>query len=260
MPLRPLTTPHQSCYPECKHFARQRRGRRSLQAAMNRFVHTPRNLSSLPDPERPVFRVVTSAGEAEEHLRVIRQAMERSTKHSTLSGLSGITVGLIALMGCFLTQTLTWHTPDGLLWKLQFVGIWACVLFLSLLADYLFSKRRAARFGKRTLSPLGKHLARAAAPGFLAALTISLFYATHSGMIGGYLYGIWMLCYAVSLLGVGMFSVREVSTLGWAFLIAGALTLLLPQGWIVGPRAMMAFTFGGFHIVYGAWMGHKYGW
>jgi hypothetical protein len=63
-------------------------------------------------PERPVFRVVTSAGEAEEHLRVIRQAMERSTKHSTLSGLSGILVGLQALVGYFLTRDVALNAPD----------------------------------------------------------------------------------------------------------------------------------------------------
>lgn len=69
-----------------------------------------------------------------------------------------------------------------------------------------------------------------------------------------------MLCYAVSLLSVGMFSVREVSILGWAFLAAGALTLMLPRGAVVTPALMMALTFGGFHICYGVWMGRKYGW
>ena len=210
--------------------------------------------------ERPVFRIVTSAGEAEEHLRVIRQAMERSTRHSTLSGLSGVIVGVIALLGCLLTQTALGFMPNEPMRKIGFVGVWAAVLMLSLLTDYFFTKRRAAQVGKKAFSPLGRHLTRAAAPGFLAALAMSLFYATHPGLIGGYLYGVWMLCYAVSLLGVGMFSVREVSLLGWAFLVAGVLTLLMPPLWFFGPRAMMAITFGGFHIVYGIVMGRKYGW
>lgn len=206
-----------------------------------------------------MFRVVTSAGEAEEHLRVIRQAMERSTKHSTLSGLSGVVVGFIALAGCVLTQTVV-KSAQTPMWKYLFVGVWSGVLLLALLADYLLTKRRAARVGKTPLSPLGKHLARAAAPGFLAALAMSLFYATHPGLIGSYLYGVWMLCYAVSLLSVGMFSVKEVSVLGWAFLAAGLFTLLIPPDALIGPRGMMALTFGGFHIVYGVWMGYKYGW
>ena len=210
-------------------------------------------------PERPVFRIVTSPAEAEEHLRVIRQAMERSTKHSTLSGLSGVVVGMLALAGCALTQTVVheamWPTK-----RLLFVAVWSAVLVLALLADYLFTKRRAAKVGKRAFSPLGRHLGRAAAPGFFAALALSLFYVVHPGLIGTYLYGIWMLCYAVSLLAVGMFSVREVSVLGWAFLAAGAATLLLSQSFFLTPSLMMAVTFGGFHVLYGVWMGRKYGW
>jgi len=210
-------------------------------------------------PEMPVFRIVTSAGEAEEHLRVIRQAMERSTKHSTLSGLSGVVVGLLALAGCLLTQTVVVKQVPAPGWKLLVVGVWSGVLALSLVADYLLTKRRAAQVGKTAFSPLGKHLTRAAAPGFLLALAMSLFYAVHPGLLGAYIYGVWMLCYAMSLLSVGMFSVKEVSVLGWAFLAAGAVTLLIPDG-AIGPRTMMAVTFGGFHILYGVWMGHKYGW
>lgn len=210
--------------------------------------------------ERPIFRVVTSPGEAEEHLRVIRQAMERSTRHSTLSGLSGIVVGLLALAGCALSVAIVQEAA----WPLKrylFVLLWGTVFLLSLLTDYIFTKRRAARVGKTAFSPLGRHLARAAAPGFLAALTLSLFYMLHGDPRTGYLYiyGIWMLCYAVSLLAVGMFSLREVSWLGWAFFAAGAATLL-GAGAFLSPTAMMAATFGGFHIAYGIWMGRKYGW
>ena len=207
-----------------------------------------------------MFGKVTSSGEAEEHLRVIRQTMERSTRHSTLSGLSGIAVGFLSLVGCFLTYPAVRHQLPSWLSKIWFVCIWAGVLLLSLVADYLFTKRRAARVGKTTFSPLGRHLWRAAAPGFFAAVALSVAYAAHPGLLDIFLYGCWMLCYAVSLLGVGMFSVREVSVLGWAFLAAGSVTLLLPAGFPVGPRAMMAITFGGFHIVYGAYMGAKYGW
>ena len=208
----------------------------------------------MQNEQRPIFRIVTSPGEAEEHLRVIRQAMERSTRHSTLSGLSGVVVGLIALAGCALTRIVA---RDAYL----FVGLWSLVFLLSLAADYVFTKRRAARVGKTARSPLGRHLIRAAAPGFLTALVLSLFYFNYPGLIGGYLYGFWMLCYAVSLLSVGMFSVREVSVLGWAFLAAGAVTVLLPQDVSVqGSALMMALTFGGFHICYGVWMGRKYGW
>ncbi|MFY7951930.1 MAG: hypothetical protein ACOVT5_05440, partial [Armatimonadaceae bacterium] len=75
-----------------------------------------------------------------------------------------------------------------------------------------------------------------------------------------YVYGLWMICYAMSLLSIGMMSVKEVSVLGWAFLAVGTLTLLLPVTSPVGPRALMALSFGGFHMLYGLWMGRKHGW
>ena len=205
---------------------------------------------------RPIFRIVTSAGEAEEHLRVIRQAMERSTKHSTLSGLSGVLAGCYALVASIVAPTGLATLAD----KLLFVAIWGATLVLALVTDILLTKRRAARVGKTAFSALGVHLARAVAPGLLAGTGITLFHLLHPEALGTYLYGMWILCYAVALLAIGMFSRREVSVMGWAFLAAGVVALLLPAEFIIGPRALMALTFGGFHIVYGAWMGLKYGW
>jgi hypothetical protein len=61
-----------------------------------------------------------------------------------------------------------------------------------------------------------------------------------------------MLLYGTAICSVGLFSVRPVSVLGWAFVVAGALTLALPPA--LG-LTMMALSFGGFHIVYGLWTG-----
>jgi len=44
--------------------------------------------------------------EARENLRVIRQTMERSTQYSTLSGLSGVLIGLTAIAGVFATNKI----------------------------------------------------------------------------------------------------------------------------------------------------------
>lgn len=208
---------------------------------------------------RPVFRIVTSAGEAEEHLRVIRQAMERSTRHSTLSGLSGVLAGLFALSASL--WTAGWVGDPSLPGnRVGFVAIWGATLLLAALGDIVLTKRRAARVGKTAFSALGRQLARAVAPGLLTGLAVTLLYLAHPERIGPFLYGLWMLCYAVSLLAIGMLSVREVSVLGWAFLLAGAVTLLLPVGGPVDPSVVMAAAFGGFHIVYGLWMGIKHGW
>ena len=66
-----------------------------------------------------------------------------------------------------------------------------------------------------------------------------------------------MLCYGLAICAVGLFSIRPVSYLGAAFVLAGAVTLLLP---VSSHLPMMALSFGGFHILYGVLMGRKHGW
>ncbi len=197
--------------------------------------------------------------EARENLRVIRQTMERSTKYSTLSGLSGVLIGLSAIAAVLVTsrtlharhdshQPLAASYPSlGLLWLLE--------LALAVGIEFACNKRRAGAIGKRVASPLGAHILVAAGPAFVAALTLTAFFALHG--LAAVVWGIWMLTYGLAICAVGLFSVRPVSYLGAAFVLAGAVTLLLPAQW---QLAMMGLTFGGFHIVYGVLMGRKHGW
>lgn len=208
---------------------------------------------------RPVFRVINTPSEAEENLRLIRAAMERSTRHSTLSGLSGVLAGILALIACIVSAAWV-GSPAEPSHRMPFVALWGATLVAASVGDILLTKRRASRVGKTALSPLGRQLARAVAPGLLAGVATTVLYLGHPEAIGPFLYGLWMVCYAMALLSIGMLSVREVSWLGWGFLAAGAATFLLPDSAPLGPRAVMAIAFGGFHIVYGLWMGIKHGW
>lgn len=186
--------------------------------------------------------------EARENLRVIRQTMERSTQYSTLSGLSGVLIGLLAIVGVGATYRLTATVT-------MLAAVWIPVLFLAVGIDFACNKRRAARIGKRVVSPLGAHIAVAALPAFFAGAIFSFFFATHSLL--PFVWGVWMLCYGLAICAVGLFSVKPVSFLGAAFVAAGGLTLLLPAH--LG-LPMMALTFGGFHIGYGVLMARRHGW
>src|SRR5579883_1443646 len=84
--------------------------------------------------------------EAYENLRHIREVMDRSTRHSTLSGLSGLLVGLWAIAGVLATHFIVYDgrpgvmLPNGHLW--MFGAIWLAVLGVSAVTDYLLTKRR----------------------------------------------------------------------------------------------------------------------
>ena len=95
--------------------------------------------------------------EARENLRVIRQTMERSTKYSTLSGLSGVLIGLAAILGVWVSHVMlsqAGHLPVKADY-LKLGPLWLAVLALAVTIEFACNKRRAARIGKRVDSPLG---------------------------------------------------------------------------------------------------------
>lgn len=194
--------------------------------------------------------------EARENLRVIRQTMERSTKYSTLSGLSGVLIGLVAIVGVLATRALI-GTAGASVYShpLRLALIWLAVLFVAVAVDFGCNKRRAAQVGKRVVSPLGAHILLAALPAFLGGAVLTFFFGQHHLLF--YVWGVWMLCYGLAICAVGLFSVKPVSILGAAFVLAGAVTLLLPLPYHL---PMMALTFGGFHIGYGVLMARRHGW
>lgn len=191
------------------------------------------------------------AREAEENLRVIRALMERSTKFSTFSGMSGIFAGMVSIIGCIITRTMI---PDPGASPIQFLALWSAVIIIAVGADYFMMKRRAARVGKHVLSRLGKQMVIAAVPGLGTGALVTLFLLQHH--ILGSVYPFWMLAYGIAVCATGLFSQREVSVLGAAFLVTGAACLFATG---IG-LPMMAVTFGGFHIVYGLAMSRKEGW
>ncbi len=193
--------------------------------------------------------------EARENLRVIRQTMERSTKYSTLSGLSGVLIGLTAIASVLVTSHVLGTALDPAAAYPKLGLLWLLTLALAVGIEFACNKRRAKSIGKRVASPLGAHIIVAALPAFVAALALTVFFVVHG--LAPFVWGIWMLTYGLAICAVGLFSVRPVSYLGAAFVLAGAVTLLLP---VQVALAMMALTFGGFHIVYGVLMGRRHGW
>src|SRR5947209_19460690 len=88
------------------------------------------------------------AREAEENLRFIRSLMERSTKYSTFSGLSGILAGFASIVGCVVTRSLAQRHPGIAEFKAVFLLTWSLVILFAVGTDFLLQKRRAATVGK----------------------------------------------------------------------------------------------------------------
>jgi hypothetical protein len=186
-----------------------------------------------------------TAQQAAEHLRVIRELMERPVRDTTRSGLAGILAGLLALAGCFATWTLWTDLPNGQP-PLSVAAVWLGVLVLASVGDILITWHRASRGGRTYWKRAQFQTALAIVPGFILAGFFSYLF---SGWEAWSLIGFgWMVGYGMALWTVGMFSIVEIKVLGAAFLVAGWLGMFLLPDY---PVVAMAVTFGGFHLAYG---------
>ncbi|XWW46523.1 hypothetical protein JYG30_03415 [Fibrella sp. USSR17] len=208
--------------------------------------------------------------ESREHLQTlteIRGLMERSTKFLSLSGLSGVSAGVIALCGALAAylrlrkgwftffdsgnyQTLAPMTQRELA-KFLFVDA-SIVLVLALLAAGYFTFRKARRQGLSVWTSASRRM--------IWALMVPL-------LVGGifclglvYHQLLWLVCpsmltfYGLTLLNASRYTYRDLEYLGLCEVGLGLLSLFLTG------YSLLAWTigFGVLHVVYGTVMWLKY--
>ncbi len=194
-------------------------------------------------------------------IAAIRTMMERSTKVLSLSGLSGVSAGTIALAGAAIAE-MTARNAGGSLLVPGFRGTdlvvplgieGACVLLAAVLATVFFSRRAARKRDLLFWSP--------AAARVLVALGIPLgaggLFCLLLALKGGALWiaPAMLLFYGVALVSASPYLVPEVRYLGLAELVVGLLAAAVPAFGL----AWWALGFGLLHIVYGALAYWKYG-
>jgi hypothetical protein len=186
---------------------------------------------------------------AEEHLRVIRGLMERSTIYRAISAPSALVAGFAALAATALFHFQPKWEADGSF----FVFIWIIVLTATTFVNASLICREAIRRSEPFLSS-GMRLA------LIAVLPAAITGIVFTAILLHYDFALvlpipWMICYGFALLAMSSFAPRSIVVLGWAFLLAGLGTLL----WLAfrGPlwgAMLMGVSFGFFHIVYAAFI------
>jgi hypothetical protein len=208
--------------------------------------------------------------ESREHLQTlteIRGLMERSTKFLTLSGLSGVSAGVIALGGAlaaYLRLRKGWFTyfdsghyqtltPMSQRELTNFLFVDALVvLALALLAVWYFTWRKARRQGLSVWTAASRRMIWALAVPLLAGGIFCL------GLIYHQL--LWLVCpamltfYGLTLLNASRYTYRDLEYLGLCEIGLGLLCLFLTG------YSLLAWTigFGVLHILYGTIMWMKY--
>lgn len=179
-------------------------------------------------------------------LRFIRETMERSGSFTAISGLGEILVGLSAGVAAILASV---QPSDG-----GWLTVWLGEAVVALLLATVFAARKAATAGERLLSRPGRQVAGGLIPPLMAGLILTV--ALFSGGSIHLLPGMWLLLYGTGVVTAGAFSVRIVPVMGLTFMLLGGLAFLTPDAW---RDPVLAFGFGGLHLVFGLIIARRYG-
>jgi hypothetical protein len=181
-----------------------------------------------------------------EHLRVIRQTMERTSAFTAVPGWGICIMGVTALLAA--PVAFRQKSAEG------WLAAWLIEALVGATIALVMMHQKATRLGTEILSISGRKLFVGLLPALAAGglLTIALMRTGPVGMIPG----VWLVLYGVAVMQAGAFSVRTVPAMGAAFVLAGAITLPLPWMW---ANVMLAVGFGVLHMIFGVIIARKHG-
>lgn len=202
----------------------------------------------------------------EKHLQdiiEIRRIMERSGRFLSLSGISGIVAGILALAGGIFAvfvitngiqpTSINWgniHSDDSIGMKLILIGV--SVLFLSIVSGFYFTSKKAKKHGYN----IWDTVAQKAAFNFSIPLVtggIFCLIMLKQGSVG-MMSPATLIFYGLALVNAGKFMHNEITYLGICEIILGLIALnFIGYGiyfWMLG--------FGILHILYGIILYVKY--
>jgi len=199
-------------------------------------------------------------------LKTIKKIMEESSRFLSLSGLSGLVAGLVALIGGSFAILVIMKSNvllnndffnglsdnDLLALKIQFIADALLVMILAIGVSLYFSYRKSLRQGLRIWTPVSKRLLISL---FLPLVTGGIF------IIVLYAESQWQLIipsmlifYGLALVNAGKFTYSEVFYLGLIEILTGLVSAVIPEYGLF----FWCFGFGILHIVYGLFLYRKY--
>lgn len=196
-----------------------------------------------------------------EDLREIRDIMNRSSRFISLSGLSGISAGILGLAGAYLGWKYVFTDPkyfsyepqllpDSLLTTLLLIA--GVLLLLAIGTTLLFTQLATRKKQQKAWDQQAKRLLVNLFIPLVCGglLCLILIFKGFAGMA----LALSMVFYGLALINASKYTLNEVRVLGLVQVVLGlAAFLFIEYGllfWAVG--------FGGVHIIYGSIMNMKY--
>ncbi len=204
-----------------------------------------------------------------EDLQHIKKMMERSSRFISLSGLSGISAGVCALIGAWLAYPYVSGDKDhiidvnvalvqaiaedySIILNTWLFWIAAGTFFAALISSFIFTWLKSKKEGV----PLWGHTAKRLLINVSIPLIVGaifLFKLIHFGTFGLVAPGC-LIFYGLALINASRYTLDEVRYLGYLQIILGMVNL-----WFVGYGLYFwAIGFGMLHIIYGIYMWWKY--
>lgn len=183
---------------------------------------------------------------AAEHLRYIRDVMERSSSFTAVPGYGAIGMGLSAIVAAAIASGQ--ETEDG------WFAVWIVEAVVALAFGGWMLVRKARAVGVPLQSgPARKYFLTLVPPLAAGALLSGVLWNAGQADL---LPGTWLLLYGVGTVTGGITSVRVIPLMGVSFMVLGAVALLLP---FLPPNLLMALGFGGLHVLFGWIIARHYG-
>ncbi len=196
-------------------------------------------------------------------LRLIRKIMEESSRFLSLSGLSGVIIGILALAGAFIAFLIIqkYNPGAGLIIQPESIrpgaaGLLALdaalVLIAAICIAYFFALKNSRKNNTLFWGPVTRRLLFGLAiPLFFGALFIIVLLVNKNPE---YLVSIMLCFYGMALINAAKFTYDEVRYLGISELFLGIAAGFFPEYGLI----LWMLGFGLLHILYGAFLHRKY--
>ena len=192
-------------------------------------------------------------------IKEIRKMMEESSRFLSLSGLSGILIGIYALAGAFVAYRMIYLLPPSGYRKVyadeiagQLITVALVVLMLSFVTTLWLTYRRAKKAGKKIWNPGSR----------LMLLNLAIPLISGGALILIFVFrGVYeivspacLIFYGLALVNAAKFTRQEIFYNGLFQITLGIIAALFPGAGLL----LWALGFGIIHMIYGAVMYFRY--
>jgi len=192
-------------------------------------------------------------------IKAIRQMMEQSSRFLSLSGLSGILIGVYAIIGAYIAHVIIKgkeliNNPASLNSELvsQLIVLSIFVLLVSIVTIIILTYRKTLRDGYKIWNKGTRLLIlNLAVPLLSGGILTSIFVV--QGFYGTVAPAL-LVFYGLALVNAAKFTRQEIYYMGLCQIVTGIIAALLPGYALI----LWAFGFGVIHIFYGTIMHFRY--